>query len=688
MPNYTAVQYAKFIQSPIGTAFSTVYTCPAGDQAVIQDMIIDNNTNAPVAVMVCVVPQGAVAGNSTAIIFNLSVPANGFIEWSGVQVVNAAETVQVEAGVANALTITASGIIFTMATSAPAPGTGGPPAPTPPATLYSLRIQAETMSAATGLAVQTLNPGYDGAGYLDWQTSTAHPVIPAFQFNSVPNGTYTINIRYYVYSAQTNNVSIDGGASTPYNYSTLNAWSTLSITGVNLAAGNHTIQLLYNFGYTYYDYVELVQTASSAPAPTPGGGSGYNFGSRLDGPYPFGIKPTGFTNATMDGYCQSAYNTWKANRLKPGPTFTPTYGIYAGQSLSGIYYVFTNQGSPPGTIATVSEAIGYGMLITVIMAGYDVNAQSYFDGMYKLARGRPAYAMTTTANANIYLMDWELNNDATLSSAGGGWDANDGDMDIALALLMAHRQWGSAGAINYHQQALNTIAALKATAFTQGTQLTGLPYIPPSGATHDCSRTSDYMLGHFTAYKAATGDVFWDSARASCISLLQTIDTNYEGTNHLPPDWIQYPLSTIAFPTAGCPRPSPGNIIEGPYEGDYAQNAVRVPWRLGTDFIYSNDTNVHNLVKNLCTKISTIAGNSATQTSWAYDLTGTSLSGSLYYEPSQDACQMVGAMVDATLQTWLNNLLTQLGTNYNSNYFSAELSLLCMIVASGNWWRP
>ena len=42
-------------------------------------------------------------------------------------------------------------------------------------------------------------------------------------------------------------------------------------------------------------------------------------------------------------------------------------------------------------------------------------------------------------------MDWRLNANGT--SGGEGWNAMDGDLDIAMALLMADRQWGSDGRV-------------------------------------------------------------------------------------------------------------------------------------------------------------------------------------------------------------------------------------------------
>lgn len=222
---------------------------------------------------------------------------------------------------------------------------------------------------------------------------------------------------------------------------------------------------------------------------------------------------------------------------------------YAGQTISDGYFV--QFGDP--TYGTVSEGIGYGMLITVLMAGYDPMAQTYFDGLFKVARGRPAYAMLATAGANIYLNEWQLYPD--LSSAGEGYNAADGDLDIALALLMADHQWGSIGAINYEAEALHTIGAIKASNFAAS----GVAYEP-----QDLSRTSDYMIGHFQSFKSVTGDTFWDDARTNSLELVRYMVTNYSATARLQPGVIDHAL-----------RPAHGRQHGGPRASGVPRRAVR-----------------------------------------------------------------------------------------------------------------
>jgi hypothetical protein len=57
---------------------------------------------------VFLVPAAGVAGTANAFLYDVQVPANNALQYNGVQVMNAGETIQVQAA-AVGLTITASG---------------------------------------------------------------------------------------------------------------------------------------------------------------------------------------------------------------------------------------------------------------------------------------------------------------------------------------------------------------------------------------------------------------------------------------------------------------------------------------------------------------------------------------------------------------------------------------------------
>lgn len=586
-------------------------------------------------------------------------------------------------------------------TPAPTPAPTSAPSPTP-APPYSLKIQAEN-ATLHNIAVVTTIAGYEGTGHADWFRSGYDEYIE-FSFTGSPTASGNLTLRYANYGDQTITVLLNG-ATTGTMYTFTNSggtWATKVIPGVSFNSGTNTVRLIPEYsGYTYTDYAQFDQTTGappppppapsptpappSAPAPSPAPGSApfYPFGSRLDltsGAYPHGIQVTGYTTTQLDAAVKACYDKWKLNRLAKSPSFVATDGgIFSGQTITDGYHVQWAD----NTNSTRSEGIGYGMLICVLMAHTDPakgdpNAQTYFNGMFRVARGRPAFGMSSTGGANVYLMNYKLLPD--MSSAGDPYSAADGDMDIALALLMAHRQWGSSGTYNYYQEALNTINALKAADFykSPGTSANGVMFAP-----QNVSRTSDYMAGHFRSFKAATNDSFWDDARTNSLALVQKVTNNYSPSAHLQPGFIYDPLG---------PNPRPdtvAHIDRSMIEQIYDENAVRNPWRWGTDYVWSGDTAWQTLAKNIVTQIQTSSGGSASGLTWAYNLDGSPYQGGLYHDGMQAGCVMAGCVTDSGFQTFLNTLYAaNIGSGYDIRYFYAELMLLPLIVVTGNWWLP
>ena len=79
------------------------------------------------------------------------------------------------------------------------------------------------------------------------------------------------------------------------------------------------------------------------------------------------------------------------------------------------------------TAVTVSEAHGYGMLITASMSAHDTEAHDIFDGMYRFYKEH-----TSSISGN--LMAWQQSdNGSALINSNGNDSASDGDIDIAYS---------------------------------------------------------------------------------------------------------------------------------------------------------------------------------------------------------------------------------------------------------------
>lgn len=362
----------------------------------------------------------------------------------------------------------------------------------------------------------------------------------------------------------------------------------------------------------------------------------------------------------MDAALTRHYDAWKAHAVKN------VASVPGGKAIQ-----FSQQ-----AYLSVSEGMGMGMLLVVLFAGHDPGAKELFDGLLTTVRARPAYGIVQHFTpAGKYLHEWRLNADGT--SGGDGWSALDGDEDIAMALLMADKQWGSHLTWNYKQEAINTINAMKEYHFkTDGTT--------KSLSTPHVSRTSDYMIGHFRAYAAATGDSFWSTTAIDrAYELANRMQTVYSAGVGLMPDFI------VDTNTA-TPRPSPGMMGDfNMNEHHYWWNACRNPWRYATDYLLSGDARWKTITGRMIDFFqaeAARAGGDVMAIGTGYSLAGAQLTGGdsgAYHGPI-----LAGACIDAKYQPFLDALWNWNASHPTVGYYDGEIQLLSMVVASGNWWTP
>ena len=439
----------------------------------------------------------------------------------------------------------------------------------------------------------------------------------------------------------------------------------LALVGCGGGGGGTTPTSAASTGSTGSDLPVSVQTSTGSSTTTPattttgtgtpaGSGTGYPFGARKTA-YVAGIRPSQ-SNAAMDGVLAAQYDAWKARRVVDASSVTP--GGYAIQ-FSDTNYM------------TVSEGMGYGLLIAVIFAGHDPNAQRLFDGLLSVVRTRYAYGNATYNPTGKYLMDWRLNADG--SSGGGGWNAVDGDLDVAMALLMADRQWGSSGTWNYLQEAKNTINAIKSNNMGADGTTQGL-------RTLTVSRTSDYMIGHFRAFAAATGDTFWNTAIDRAYFLSNLMQTTFSSAG-LMPDFV------VGTDTAS-PYPSPGYMGDGnANENKFWWNACRNPWRYATDYLLSGDARWKTVTGRMIDFFQgqvNAHGGDVTAIGTGYNLDGTMVTGG--NSPAYHGPIGLGACIDAKYQGFADAMWNWNAGHLTTGYYDGEIQLLSMVVASGNWW--
>jgi hypothetical protein len=446
-----------------------------------------------------------------------------------------------------------------------------------------------------------------------------------------------------------------------------------STTGGNSGGGNGSITT----GPT--------STTGAGGAPGTGGSGGRDdAGVSKDAgavhPHPFGshsfrytagsILPTGDPK-DLDRATSDFYDAWKARYLV---------------AACGGYYVFT-RADPPGRAAdpteiTTSEAHGYGMTIAAIMDGYDPSAQAIFDGMYAFFRKHPSVHSPD-------LMAWEqLEGCASVDRPDNTPDSEaGGDLDIAFALLLADRQWGSRGAIDYLGEARKVLAAIQSGDMNGTSHLTILGdwAKSPDNAFHDATRPSELRPDHFRAFGSAAGDSAWRQSVEATYGLVAKMQSMFASSTGLLPDFVA---------TAGtAPAPAGSGFLSGPTDGEYGYSACLFPWRLGADFLVTGEPRAKTALAKLDTWIRGATMEDETAIVDGYQLGGARSASARGASWAFTGPFAVAATIGAEHQAWLDSLWDEMVKNHpdpdsSNGYFGNTIKLLTMIVLSGNWWQP
>ncbi|HXU82324.1 MAG TPA: glycosyl hydrolase family 8 [Polyangia bacterium] len=396
--------------------------------------------------------------------------------------------------------------------------------------------------------------------------------------------------------------------------------------------------------------------------PTP---TGHQFGAHPM-KYPAGtIKPTG-DQKDLDDAVRAQYYKWRDKYLK---------------AECGGYYVLTNGGAGAGaeTFVTVSEGHGYGMVIAAMMAGTEPKAQEIFDGMYALMVKYPSVI-------DKDLMSWGI--DKGCGMVKDGDSATDGDEDMAFALLLADKQWGSAGKVNYLAEAKRVITAIGKSEINP---MTKLPLLgdwsgPTEPVFHFITRPSDFMPDHYRAYGKATDAATWMASVSAVYKLVDYTQTNFSPMTGLIPDFIKdtnTPMPAVV-PVSFANNPM---YLGEELKTDYDYNSCRVPWHLGTDYVASGDAAVKARLAKINTFIRMKTGNDPSKIVDGYSLAGISPA-SAGPNPCFTSGFGVAAIVDAANQAWLDGIWDDLAGGDVEDYYGDTIRLIAMMVISGNWWTP
>jgi len=384
------------------------------------------------------------------------------------------------------------------------------------------------------------------------------------------------------------------------------------------------------------------------------------------------IKPS-YEQAELDHQLFHFYQDWKSTYLREGCGFQRFLVDVAadGKNVEG--------GTAPSTL-TISEAHGYGMLITVMMADFDLDAQKTFDGMVNYFHDHPA-------KSNPGLMAWnQLRNCQNAGDdVGGDHSATDGDLDIAYALILADHKWGSTGGINYGNEARKVIAAIKEEEIDPVSHFVRIGDWVDSvddGQYAYTTRSSDFMVSHFKAFADFTGDSSWYAVRDRTYSIMASISSRFSPETSLFPDFI------VGLPQN--PRPAKPRFLEGVDDGKYSWNALRDPWRISLDYLLYADERAFHIVRSINTWIKNVSDGNPKNIADTYTLKGRYSRNSGFDSMAFVSMFAVAAMIDESNQQWLDDLWEDMNEKSISDedYYGNTLKLLSMITITGHWQKP
>lgn len=374
------------------------------------------------------------------------------------------------------------------------------------------------------------------------------------------------------------------------------------------------------------------------------------------------IRPGHVNQATLDQAVRDFYDAWKARFLRQ-TCGTDRWVVLTATDAQNL---------------TVAEGHGYGMMLMALMAGHEPNAQQIFDGMFAYFREHP------TAFHDHLMGSYQ---DTSCATPPGDFDsASDGDLDIAFALLLADRQWGSCGTVNYLLEAQRVLADIRdGDVDASGRWVLLGDWVGPSeSAKYQAStRSSDFMPDHTRSFEAATGDPMWATLRDHTYDLVAELQDTWAPATGLLPDFAKDPGGPV-------PAPAAGGFLEGPNDGRYYYNACRDPWRLATDVLGAGDPRAKAAVERINGWIRATTGDDPSAIQSGYKLDGTPIGGANYLSMAFVAPLGVGAMVDSANQAWLNAIWDLVvGTPPSTDgYYENTLKLLAMVAMSGNFWAP
>ncbi|NOK57914.1 MAG: hypothetical protein GFH27_549287n218 [Chloroflexi bacterium AL-W] len=348
--------------------------------------------------------------------------------------------------------------------------------------------------------------------------------------------------------------------------------------------------------------------------------------------YPHGLLSVASDQSAANQAIRDAWSSWKSN--------------YVTSSGAGGYRrVVSSTGC--GSNDTVSEAIGYGMLLSVYL-----DDRSLFDDLWRYAK--------LHFNSNG-LMGWCIDgNGNPVGSVGGNDSASDADEDMAVALVFAHAKWGSGGAINYNNDGRTLINNMwdhvvdpQTFHFKNGDWDDGSADINPSY----------FAPAWYRIFASFTGNTGWNNVASKSYEIIGNINRYNNGTGLVPEN-----------------ARLDGTRGSGSY--NYGYNAFRYCWRAATDYLWFGTSRGRDDCNRHSTFFKNVGVNNIVD---GYTITGTPIGS--WRGAAVTSMAAAGFMTGSdtgTARTFYNATVSTVDGD-SWGYFGNSLRLLSMLMMTGNF---
>lgn len=242
--------------------------------------------------------------------------------------------------------------------------------------------------------------------------------------------------------------------------------------------------------------------------------------------------------------------------------------------------VCTDPNTKTPIFCTVSEGIGYGMLI------------AYFSDDMDMLNRLWKYAKAWRTSSSVALMDWEIK---SFWEPVGNGSATDADFDIATALLLAYEKTKDT---DYLDDAILIAHSIYDYEVNPSNLLvrpgnTTMWVEAPGNDTYNPSYISPVALRLFAKYDDGRD---WNAVVDANMNFLKKLQDAGDG---LWPDWVD---------GDGNPKiPENGDGVKN-YD-TFGKESVRIPWRLAWDYMWFGDSRSRDMLNRAAAYVIDASGN-------------------------------------------------------------------------------